>query len=125
MSYYQECAQEFEAIFNETTPSSGIKGAFSRYFVETWLDKPFKELPDASYDESQIAINKMDYIFSVVLAYKNGIEKGYIPKYALELLDEIISSGYLNILEDILIEEDLAPYMQDLSIIMHHKESNA
>ena len=125
MTYYQECIEDIEQILEQTVPSSGIQGAFGRYFVEAWLDKPFYELEEPSYDESRTFIDKMDYVFSIVLAYKYGILNNYIPEYAKNLFHEIVTPKYLASFEEKIKHEDLALFKEDLKFISNYEKGHA
>jgi hypothetical protein len=125
MSYYQESIDSIEKILEQTIPSSGIEGAFGRFYVEEWLDKPFDKLLDPSYDESRVEIDKMDYCFSVVLAYRYGIEKEFIPKYAIDLFNKLDSSGYFKTLLGYLNDEDAQSFKQDLESVRQYRSKHA
>lgn len=110
--------EDIVKLLDETIPSSGIEGAFGRYYVESKLDKPFSELPEPSYDG---AITQMDFIFSVVLAYKYGVEKRYVPEYAKELFDKLESSGAIKSFQAMLKPEDMQLFKDDLEFIGMHR----
>lgn len=121
MSYYQESIESIEQVLEQTIPDSGVPGAFGRYFVEEWLDKDFKDLPEPSYDEDRVEIDKMDHCFSVVLAYRYGMEKDYIPDYAVELFLKLESMNCFETLIPFLKAEDKVPFLMDLKTVREHR----
>lgn len=124
MSYYQECIESIEQMLAEAISSSGIQGAFGRFYVEEWLDKPFGELLDPSYDDSRIEIDKMDHCFSVVLSYRYGLDKGYIPEYSVNFFDNLEEIGYFDTLLSKLNDNDRDAFLSDLMKVREHRMKN-